>query len=220
MRNLSACQIFNVVQAWRDRLSEVSRNKAVAHTMIFKNEGDAAGASLEHVHSQLLATSFVPPKISAELSSGQEHFEKTGNVVWTEMLNHELAEVTRILFEDDDFVLFCPFASQFPGEMHLFPRKPEPAFENASEANLQSFATLLKSAVECLHGVFPEAPFNLGLHTAPPRDDRRKFYHWHLAITPRLTGIAGFEVASGSWINIVSPEDAASRYREAFRLFT
>lgn len=218
MRNLSASQIAHVVRAWRDRLAEVSRNKTVAHTVIFKNEGVAAGASVEHVHSQLLATSFIPPKVSAELSAGKEHFEKTGNAVWTEMLNHELAEATRLVFENNDFVLFCPFASQFPGEMRLFPRKAEPAFENATEANLQSIASLLKSALKCLHDVFPEAPFNLGLHTAPPRDNRRRFFHWHLAITPRLTGIAGFEVASGSWINIVSPEDAASRYREAFRI--
>ena len=218
MRNLSAGQMLKVMRAWRDRLAEVIRDKTIAHTMIFKNEGFAAGASLEHVHSQLLATSFVPPKITAELAAGQKHFEETGKVVWTEMLNQELTEATRIVFENDDFVLLCPFASQFPGEMRLFPQQAEPAFEAVSEANLQSFAELLKSAIKCLHHVFPEAPFNLGLHTAPPRDDRREFYRWHLTITPRLTGIAGFEIASGSWINIVSPEDAASRYREAFRL--
>jgi galactose-1-phosphate uridylyltransferase len=78
MRDLSEDQVVRVVRAWRDRLAAVSREAGIAHTMIFKNEGAAAGASLEHVHSQLLATSFVPVRIEAELEAGQTHFEQTG----------------------------------------------------------------------------------------------------------------------------------------------
>lgn len=214
LRDLPADQICRVLRAWRDRLTVVSTNEQIAHTMIFKNEGAAAGASLEHVHSQLLATSFIPPRIEAELVAGQMCFEATGNRAWAQLLDHELADGFRIVTTTDQYILHCPFASRFSGQMCISPRASVHGFESTSDAELKPLAELLKSALQSLHAVFHDAPFNLELHTAPPRDKRRQAYHWHLAITPRLTGIAGFEVSSGTWINVTAPEDAAARYRE------
>lgn len=215
MRDLSIAQIARVMRAWRNRLAAVSSDESIVHTMIFKNEGAAAGASLEHVHSQLLATSFIPPGIEAELAAGQKHFTQTGNDVWSEMLDRELEDGTRIVALTDQYILHCPFASRFSGQMCLHPKTSMPGFESTSDHDLTLLAKLLKTALESLNDVFPEAPFNLGLHTAPPRDARRHAYRWHLKIYPRLTGIAGFEIGSGSWINVVSPEDAAARFRDA-----
>ena len=208
--------MIRTVQSSGVSLSEtVSSDESVNHTMIFKNEGVAAGASLEHVHSQLLATSFIPARIEAELAAGQQHFQRTGRLLWRDMLESELAGKERIVTSNDQFVLLCPFASRFPGEMCLFPREPSPSFETASDSILEQFAAILVDSLKCLDEVFSNAPFNLALHTAPPRDQRRDTFHWHLTITPRLTGIAGFEIGSGSWINIVTPEDAAARYLAA-----
>ena len=217
MRDLSIAQITRVMRAWRNRLADVSSDESIAHTMIFKNEGAAAGASLEHVHSQLLATSFMPPKIEAELAAGQKHFDQTGNDAWSEMLDRELQDRSRIVVATDEHILHCPFASRLSGQMCLYPEASLPGFESTSNHDLTLLAKLLKTALESLNAVFPEASFNLGLHTAPPRDARRHAYRWHLTITPRLTGIAGFEIGSGSWINVVSPEDAAARFRDAIR---
>ncbi len=214
MRKLAADQIVRVLRAWRDRLAVVSADEAIAHTMIFKIEGAAAGASLEHIHSQLLATSFIPPRIEVELAAGQKHFEETGNIAWAQLLDRELADGSRIVASTDQFILHCPFASRFTGQMCLSPGATVAGFESTSDADLTSLGDLLKNALHSLNDVYPDAPFNLELHTAPPRDTRRQAYHWHLAITPRLTGIAGFEVSSGTWINVAAPEDAAARYRE------
>ena len=214
-RNLPAAQIARVMQAWRDRLAVVSSDEAITHTMIFKNEGAAAGASLEHVHSQLLATSFMPPEIEAELAAGQKHFDQTETNAWSEMLDRELDDESRIVALADEYILHCPFASRFSGQMCLYPKASLPDFESTSDRDLTLLARLLKNALKSLNDVFPDAPFNLALHTAPPRDARRHAYRWHLTITPRLTGIAGFEIGSGSWINVVSPEDAAARFRDA-----
>lgn len=219
MRDLSTGQLVRVLRAWRDRLSVVSADEAIAHTMIFKNEGAAAGASLEHVHSQLLATSFIPPRIEAELAAEQKHFEGTGNNAWAQLLDRELADGSRIVAVTDQFILHCPFASRFSGQMCLSPKATTASgFESTSDAALTPLAGLLKNALQSLNTVFSDAPFNLELHTAPPRDTRRQASHWKLAITPRLTGIAGFEVSSGTWINITTPEDAAARYRKAIEL--
>jgi len=185
--------------------------------MIFKNEGAAAGASLEHVHSQLLATSFIPPRIEAELAAGQKHFEATGNDAWAQLLDRELADGSRIVTTTDRYILNCPFASRFSGQMCLSPRASVSGFESTSDSDLKPLAELLKSALQSLNDVFPDAPFNLELHSAPPRDARRQAYHWHLAITPRLTGVAGFEVSTGSSINVTAPEDSAARYRQTIK---
>lgn len=217
MRNLPADQIARVLRAWRDRLTVVSSDEHIAHTMIFKNEGAAAGASLEHVHSQLLATSFIPLRIEAELAAGQKHFEATGNNAWAQLLGRELANESRIVTTTDQYILHCPFASRFSGQICLSPKASVPGFESTSDADLRPLAKLLKSVLQSLNDVFPDAPFNLELHSAPPRDAGRQAYHWHLAITPRLTGIAGFEVSSGTWINVTAPEDAAARYRNAIK---
>lgn len=215
MRDLSIAQIARVMRAWRNRLAAVSSDESIAHTMIFKNEGAAAGASLEHVHSQLLAMSFMPPETEAELAAGQKRFNQTGSDAWSEMLDRELEDGSRIVATTDEHILYCPFASRFSGQMCIHPKASMPGFESTSDHDLTLLAELLKTALESLNDVFPEAPFNLGLHTAPPRDARHHAYRWHLTITPRLTGIAGFEIGSGSWINVVSPEDAAARYRDA-----
>ena len=217
MRDLPADQIARVLRAWRDRLTVVNADEAIAHTMIFKNEGAAAGASLEHVHSQLLATSFIPPRIEAELASGHKHFEATGNNAWAQLLDRELTDGSRIVTKTDQYILHCPFASRFSGQMWLSPKACVPGFESTSDADLKPLAELLKSALQSLNDVFPDAPFNLELHSAPPRDTRRQAYRWHLAITPRLTGIAGFEVSTGSWINVTAPEDCAAKYRQVIR---
>ena len=216
-QSLPTAQIARVMRAWRERLAVVSSDDSIVHTMIFKNEGIAAGASLEHVHSQLLATSFTPPEIEAKLAAGKKHFDQTEKNAWSEMLARELADGSRIVAVTDQYILHCPFASRFPGQMCLYPTAPLPGFEATSDGDLTLLAKLLKTALKSLNDVFPNAPFNLGLHTAPPRDSRRSSYRWHLMITPRLTGIAGFEIGSGSWINVVPPEDAAARFRDAIR---
>ena len=219
IRDLSVDQIVRVLRAWRDRLAVVSADENIAHTMIFKNEGSAAGASLEHVHSQLLATSFIPPRIEAELAAGQKHFEETGNNAWAQLLERELADQSRIVGATDQYILHCPFASRFSGQMVLSSRVSVPGFESTPDNDLSALAELLKRSLQSLNDVFAEAPFNLELHTAPPRDVRNSTYHWHLTITPRLTGIAGFEVSTGAWINITTPEDSADRYRRTIKPF-
>lgn len=215
MRDLDCSQVLRVARAWRDRLKAVSADESVAHTMLFKNEGARAGASLEHVHSQLLATSFIPSRIEAELDAAENHASRTGRLLWDDIVDRELDDDVRLVMANEHFVLLCPFASRSAGEMCLLPRNSSPFFETTSDACLEEFATVLVRSFQLLHYTFPEAPFNLAMHSAPPRDHRSGVYRWHLTMTPRLTGIAGFELGAGSWINIMTPEATAASYRAA-----
>jgi UDPglucose--hexose-1-phosphate uridylyltransferase len=214
MHQLPLKQFKLVVKAWRDRLRAIRDEGQATHVTLFKNEGAGAGASLEHVHSQILATPFVPPVVEEELAAGARFLDEHGCNAWLEMIDRELEVGSRIIGQSDALVTFCPFASRFPAEMWIVPRRECPDFDSATDDELGILATALKDALERLDRSFPNAACNVVVHTAPFHDDDRKSaMQWHIQITPRMTGIAGYEIGAGAWVNIVAPEDAAVRLR-------
>lgn len=216
MHQLPLKQFEFVVKAWRDRLRAIRDEGHAAHVTLFKNEGADAGASLEHVHSQILATPFVPPVVQEELAAGVRFLDEHGRNAWLEIIDRELAIGSRIVEQSDALVTFCPFASRFPAEMWIVPRRACPDFDSATNDELESLATALKDALERLDRSFPHAACNVVVHTAPFQvDDRKTAMQWHIQMTPRLTGIAGFEIGAGTWVNIIAPEDAAARLRSS-----
>ena len=216
MYRLSPLQFGLVLRAWRQRMQEIRDERIAAHVTLFKNNGAAAGASLEHVHSQLLAIPFVPPAVEDELSAGAEFLRTHGSNAWLENLEREVSAGERIVSDFGTFVVFCPFASRFPAEMWIVPRRHCPDFTEATDEELDVLASILKESLTRLDQLYSDAACNLVVHTAPfTADERRDSMQWHIQITPRLTGIAGFEIGAGSWVNIVTPEDASARLRDA-----
>lgn len=216
MRELPLPQLELVLRSWRDRLREIRGEAQAVHATLFKNEGANAGASLEHVHSQLLTTPFLPPVVEEELTVGARFYDAHGRNAWLEIVERELASGLRIVEQSAELVTFCPFASRFPAEMWVVPRGACPDFDVATDDELVGLAAMLKTALTQLDRAFPHAAYNLVVHTAPfCRDDRITTMQWHIQITPRLSGIAGFEIGAGTWVNIVTPEDAAARLRSS-----
>lgn len=219
MSELTDEQFLRIVDVYQQRILALADDDRLAHITIFKNQGAAAGASLEHVHSQLVATPFVPRSIDEELDaatgfSRSAHSESPS--LWSAILKRELRESARIISESDSFVVFCPFASRFPYETWIVPRRHEPHFTEPASRETHEFAELLHRTLSALERTLPIPSYNFALCTAPFCDKRSPAYHWHLKITPRIAGIAGFEVGTGGWINIVMPEVAAARLREAW----
>ena len=219
MADLPGEQFLRVVDIYRQRILALAEDDHLAHITIFKNQGAAAGASLEHVHSQLIATSFVPRTFDEELDAAVRFSRSAppeSPSLWCAILNRELHESARIINESDSFVVFCPFASRFPYETWLVPRRHQPHFAASGMTETHEFAELLRRTLTALERTLPIPAYNFALCTAPFRDERSPAYHWHLKITPRIAGIAGFEVGTGGWINIVLPEVAAARLRASW----
>lgn len=214
LTELSVLQFERIVRVWSQRVRDLQRVDRVAQVLVFKNSGAAAGASLEHIHSQILAVPFVTARMEAMLAAGIE-CDRPGTNAWCEALRMEREARLRIVEERGGSVLFCPRASRFPGEMCLMPVEPQPDFGGCDETQLREIAGLLRSALLRLERAFAAPAFNLVVQTAPPADPRRTGFQWHIEIIPRLTGIGGFELGSGTWINILAPEDAADRLRLA-----
>ncbi len=213
MSELSEGQVEEVLRAYRQRLIFLKNDQRWKSILIYKNEGSAAGATLEHVHSQLLALPIVPRETDQEWRALMAHYDMRKKCLYCEMLDSERADGRRILFETAAFIGFCPFASRFPFEICLVPKEHSPAFETMASEQLRELAFMLRQSLQRLARIV-DAPFNYVIHSAPLQELRRECYHWHLEILPRISKIAGFELASGYYINTVAPEIAARQLRE------
>ncbi len=204
-----------VFRAYRDRMAHWRGDPRLAYAQIFKNSGAAAGASLEHAHSQLIATPVVPTQMQSELTRSLEYFQQHDRCVFCAMLQRELATRIRVVTESENFVAFCPFASQFPYETWVLPRHHSSHFEFTKDGELRELAVVIKTLVERVEHLLNDPGFNYLIHSAPFDSTRLKHYHWHLEMIPRVSKTAGFEWGAGDYINMVTPEQAAATLRSA-----
>jgi UDPglucose--hexose-1-phosphate uridylyltransferase len=214
---LDESQVELVFLAYRDRLRQLRSNPRIAYGQLFKNSGAAAGASLEHTHSQLIGTPLVPTQIQAELARSGAYFERHRQCVFCAMIEAELADGARIVFDSKAFVAFCPFASQFPYEIWVLPKRHACRFEGAEDGEIRELARATRDILARTEFALDSPAFNFLIHTSPFRLCPVSYFHWHLEFFPRLTKTAGFEWGAGDYINTVSPEDAAGKLRASCR---
>ncbi len=222
--DLTVEEIKNVLIAYRERLNDLRRDVRLRYILIFKNHKAVAGASLSHSHSQIIATPVTPSIIVSELRVAKEHFTRKERCIFCDIIKQELAIGSRIVFDNEDYIMWCPFASSFPFESWLFPKKHSYDFGLLSDEELNSLAKSLKELLLRIKLTLDDPPYNFVLHTCPslhPRPGKPDYwgtieydYHWHLELVPRLTKIAGFEWGTGFYINPTPPEIAAEYLRK------
>ncbi|MCS7238315.1 MAG: galactose-1-phosphate uridylyltransferase [Thermoguttaceae bacterium] len=211
---LSEPELQEVLWAYRDRLTDLKRDRRLVYGMVFKNVGAAAGASLEHTHSQLIVTPIVPINVWEEMTGSLEFYNYRGRCVYCDMIQQELATEKRLVHDSPTFVAFCPFASRFPFETWILPKVHGSHFENIQPAGVEDLASILRTVILKLEAALDRPAYNYILHTAPFDTQELPHYHWHIEIMPSLTRPAGFEWGTGFYINPVPPEEAARFLRE------
>jgi UDPglucose--hexose-1-phosphate uridylyltransferase len=199
--------------AYRDRLCQLKADGRYRYVQIFKNAGPAAGASLEHVHSQLIALPSVPEAIQQELAGSDDYFRQHGRPALLDLLNQEAAAGNRIVAQTDHFVALCPYASRFPYEVWIAPCRHQPRFEDAEAGELGELSRLARDVIGRIERAIGPVAYNYFLHTQPFDMPAYDHYHWHIEITPRLLKVAGFEWGTGCFINPYPPEAAAAHLR-------
>ncbi len=212
--DLSDAGMEDALWAFRDRIVDLTRDTRLQYCLIFKNHGEAAGASLEHTHCQLIALPIVPRAVREELKSAKEYFEYKERCVFCDVLAQELADETRIIDQSENFVALCPYAPRFPFETWILPRHHTSNFEDSQRPEFTELARLLKATFRRLERTLDTPPYNFVLHTAPMRERNLPHFHWHMEIVPKLTSVGGFEWGSGFYINPTPPEEAAQFLRE------
>ena len=214
MSRLSVDNIREVLWVYHDRLVDLKRDRRLVHALIFKNKGALAGASLQHSHSQLMATSVVPITIYEEINGALEFFNYRGRSIFDDMIQQELAHGKRIVLDTPHFVVFCPFASRFPFETWILPKQQSSHFENITRQAIEELGTVLKTVLRKLELALDDPPYNYVIHTAPFNQPELPHFLWHMELFPRITRVAGFEWGSGFYINPVLPEEAAAFLRD------
>lgn len=214
LADLPVDEIRNVLWAYRERTLDLQKDHRFKYILIFKNHGDAAGASLEHTHSQLIATPIVPRKVGEEIDGARRYFEFKERCIFCDIIRQELTDKERIVNDYGDFIAFTPYASRFPFETWLVPKQHISHLVDLADDNYFYLAEALKDILNRIRVALNDPPFNYILHSAPIGRKYDEFYHWHIEIIPKLTRIAGFEWGSGFYINPTLPEDAAAFMRE------
>lgn len=197
--------LLEVLDVWRRRIAAQLESGAVAATLIV-NHGAGAGASLAHPHAQLFATPVVPPLLLDEIREFDRHRNRYGGCV----LCAEMAAAGGRLVFGGEVVAWVPAATRFACELWLAPAAHQ---SDIREADLRPLAPALRRALAAVVAATGDAPLNLWLHTAPT--EPRGSFHWHLELAPRVSGIAGFELATDMALVSVDPEVAAATLREA-----
>jgi UDPglucose--hexose-1-phosphate uridylyltransferase len=213
LATLGVDAVADVLGAFRERVLDLKKDPRFEYILVFKNHGEAAGASLEHPHSQLIATPIIPIMVVEELTGAARYWEMKERCVWCDILRQERRAGVRTIAEVDGFAALAPFAPRFPFETWILPVRHRSAFEECGVDDLRALARLLGDFLRRMNRVLKDPPFNFMLHSAPLREPALEHFHWHLEIIPILSRVAGFEWGSGFFINPLPPEDAARALR-------
>jgi UDPglucose--hexose-1-phosphate uridylyltransferase len=206
--------VEELLKAFRDRMLDLRGDRRFQYTLIFKNEGQVAGATLEHSHSQLIALPIVPIQVQEELDGCRKHFELKERCIYCDIIRQEMQTRGRIVAETPLFIALEPFAPRFPFETWVLPKRHLSSYPASTAEDFRDLAGLLQDTLRRLDRALSNPPYNFVLHTSPFRDETNDYYHWHIEIMPKLTNIAGFEWGSGFYINPTPPEEAAAFLRD------
>jgi UDPglucose--hexose-1-phosphate uridylyltransferase len=201
--------------AFRDRITDLKKDRRLRYIILFKNHGEAAGASLEHTHSQLIALPVIPGRAQEELDGARRYYDFKERCVYCDIIRQELEDRSRLVVETDQTVAVAPWAPRFPFETWIIPRRHASNFEESDVAGIQSLGSVVRTVIRKLEKVLESPPYNFVMHTGPIQESPSLSYHWHVEVIPKLTRVAGFEWGTGFYINPTPPEEAAAFLRDA-----
>jgi len=207
-------QIEDILKTYRTLYRQLEQDPRVAMVIVFKNHGESAGTSLEHPHSQLVATPVVPTPVRHRVEEAMRYYDDTGECVHCKMLKEELDEQERVVLESQFFGVYVPYASYAPFLTWIVPKIHRSGFSQISDEELKDLAKVLKTTLQKIYYGLNNPSFNYIIRVAPLDETSSRSLHWYIAIIPRLTKTAGFELGSGMFINVSLPEENAKFLRE------
>lgn len=216
--------IIKILETYKNRIEDLYRDHRLRYVLVFKNYGSAAGATLAHAHSQIIATPVTPINVKNELNVAKNHYKTKERCIYCDMMKQELLSQDRVVSENEQFVCITPFASRFPFELMIMPKKHSHTFQTITNDELYSLSLMFKDVLFKIKESLNDPAYNIILHSSPNLVSRPGYsdfwssimydFHWHFEIMPRLSNTAGFEWGSGFYINPTAPEDAAKYLKD------
>ena len=211
---LEQYELAEVIDAYRERYIAIMNQKGIASISIFHNQGKKAGASVVHPHSQIIALPVVTPAVMREITACEKFMRSTKKHLFEVMMEYELESGRRIVYTNEKFVVYCPFASSRAFQMRIAPREVQPYFERITPDGEMFLADALSHALRSLHKGLNDPDFNFYIHTAPCDGRAYQEYSYYIDIMPRTHVYGGFEYATDIEVVPMRPENAAEFLRE------
>ena len=217
---LSPQRVRTLLEAWRDRTAELSTLSYIAHIAPFENRGEEIGVTLAHPHGQIYAYSYLPPRVAKMLEVARAHHQKTGRVLFDDVVARELRDQVRIIARNEHWIAYTPYASRYPFEIHITPLVPVADLTELAPAACDSFPSIAIEVMQRLDGVFGiDMAYIAAWHQAPVREGRDLLrLHWQITSVRRAPGklkyLAGSESAMGAFIMDMKPEQSAQQLKD------
>jgi len=202
-------EIERTLWAFQMRGRAMRADQRIEQIVYFKNHGLSAGASLVHPHAQMLGLPVVPSSIRARIEEAQRHFDDQGECVICRMRQEEEREQLRVVVDSPFFTAFIPFAAFSPFHIWIIPRHHHASFLDAAPEELGDLALLLRAILYKIYVGLNDPDYNYIIRSAPGRESNSECLHWYIALVPRVTRTAGFEMGTGMFINTALPEESA-----------
>jgi UDPglucose--hexose-1-phosphate uridylyltransferase len=215
LADLPEKSVEDLFWAFRDRINDLKKDRRLRYIILFKNHGEAAGASLEHTHSQLIALPVVPKRMQEEMDGAKRYYDFKDRCIYCDIVRQELEDNSRLILETEQLAVISPYAPRFPFETWIIPKHHASHFEDADIGTIQSLGSVTHTLVKKIEKVLEHPPYNFVVHTAPVQEAPMLHYHWHMEVIPKLTRVAGFEWGTGFYINPTPPEEATKFLKEA-----
>ncbi|OGI16694.1 MAG: galactose-1-phosphate uridylyltransferase [Candidatus Moranbacteria bacterium RIFCSPHIGHO2_02_FULL_40_12b] len=210
---METMEIVEVFDAYQERYLDLMNKKDVNYISIFHNHGKEAGASIAHPHSQLMAIPVISPYVELELDGSEKYHRQNRHCVFCVIAEYESKVKKRVVFENEKFIAYCPFASRAAFEVWVVPKKHSPYFERTASEGKISLAEVFGKALHSIYKALGDPAYNFYIHTSPCDGKDYPHFHWHLEILPHTAVWAGFELQTGIEISTIPPEAAAEFLR-------
>ncbi|MEI6499080.1 MAG: HIT domain-containing protein [bacterium] len=184
------------------------KGKSICIVPIY-NHGAESGASIDHPHAQIFASDVIFNSVGREINGADRYYGINGACVYCDIIKHESEQKIRVVYENDLFIAINFFASRFPFETWIMPKRHESQFELTSKKSMEQFSRAVVAVEAMLNQTLDNPPLNFYIHTLPTIHENSETYHWHLEINPRVSYYGGFELGTDIIINVMAPEEAA-----------
>lgn len=221
-------ELFNLFFAFKVRVADLIKDVRFRYFAAFKNIGFEAGELINHPHAQIMAAPAVPSHIENMIMHADTYYKEKERCIFCDIIADERKNKSRVVLENYEYVALCPYASEYPFEVAIYPKKHEPFYSNSNENSIMQLADIVREIFSRMSVLLDCPAVNIALRLTPPKSGRPDLkgylehiehsYHWHLELRPVITLRSGSEWGSGLTVNPLKPEEAAAYLREVASL--
>ena len=209
--NMTEEEFYNMLLMYKDRYSNLIKNKKVQYVSIFKNYLREAGASLNHPHSQIVSLSIMPPDIEREIYISKQYYIKNNRYLYDDIINEEINTKKRVINNSKNFLTIIPKTTKYTGEIRILFKK-NIKFEHIRNKDIRELSSIFKRLFSNLFEINGDIPFNIFIHSHP-KDIELEYFNVHIHIISRMYRFGGFELSTGIYVSSIEPKDLADKIK-------